>query len=119
MVYGPFSLEGAIAAELGLKLWVNSELNYDHLYYLVSVDNAHFYGRQISGHDEDWFGASLDLASVPTLGSILGEPQVWVAIVFQSDASINLPEGAYVSRAMAGDRRRVGRVVMWSSSRPP
>jgi hypothetical protein len=79
---------------------VNSELNYDHLYYLVSVDNAHFYGRQISGHDEDWFGASLDLASVPTLGSILGEPQVWVAIVFQSDASINLPEGAYVDEVV-------------------
>jgi hypothetical protein len=38
----------------------------------------------------------LDLADAPSLGSLLGQPAVWIALVFVSDASAQYPEGAYV-----------------------
>jgi len=38
----------------------------------------------------------LDLTDVPTLGNLMGQTQVWIAMVFLSDFSNNYPEGAYV-----------------------
>jgi hypothetical protein len=36
----------------------------------------------------------------PPLGNLLGQPTVWVAIVFFSDSSINLSEGGYVDNVV-------------------
>ena len=101
MVYGPFSLAGATAAELQAKLWLNTEPGYDFACLLTSIDNSTFYtsnaGTCFAGSSGGAFvDTRLDLHDVYTLGSVLGKPNVWIAVVFQSDLSNTYPEGAYV-----------------------
>ncbi len=96
MVYGAFSLVDALAADLQFKLWVSSERYYDYACRLASVDGINFYGNCTSGNSGGWIDMGLDLSDVHTLGSLLGEPQVWIAFVFDSDDGVNNPEGAYV-----------------------
>ncbi len=96
MVYGPFDLSGTTAAELNFKLWLISEAGYDGLCRLASLDGQNFYGSCGSGNTEGWIDEGLDLADVDTLGSLLEEPAVWVAIVFSSDYGLSYPAGGYV-----------------------
>jgi hypothetical protein len=44
MVYGPFSLVGATAADLKYKLWLNTESGYDGVARLASINGTDFYG---------------------------------------------------------------------------
>lgn len=96
MVFGPFSLADATAADLKYKMWLNSELGYDGLCRLASVDGTHFSGTCSTGTYGGWIDRTLDLANVYSLGNLMGRQQVWVAIVFTSDYSITRPGGAYV-----------------------
>lgn len=96
MVYGPFSLVGATAAELRFKLWLNSEINYDWMCMLVSPDGTNWDGPCISGSTGGWVDRVLNLANVPTFGNLLGDSSVWVSLGFISDSSITRAEGAYV-----------------------
>ena len=96
MEFGPFSLVGATAAELTLRLWLESEANYDKLFYVASVDGTNYSGSSLSGTSDGWVERTLNLASASTLGNLLGRDQVWVAVVFSSDASVQRAEGAYV-----------------------
>jgi C1A family cysteine protease/predicted secreted protein len=96
MVYGPFSLQSASAADLQLKLWLNSESGDDYFFWGASTDGGSFYGLGVSGYSGGWVDRELDLSDVYTLGNLLGEPEVWIALVFQSDSGTNYPEGAYV-----------------------
>ena len=100
MVYGPFSLQGATAADLRFKLWLNSEMNYDYVYRLASIDGYNFYGSGVSGNTGGWIDQTLDLANVYGLGSLLGHSQVWVAIEFYTDYSVTYSEGAYVDNVV-------------------
>jgi len=96
MIYGPFSLAGATAADLSFKLWLNSESSADVLCRSASTNGTSFYGSCTSGDSEGWIDRTLDLADVPTLGNLLGQTNVWVALIFNSDASSNYAEGGYV-----------------------
>lgn len=96
MLYGPFSLADATAAEVALRLWVNPEPGYDALFFGVSTNGTSFYGNSLKQNSGGWIDGSLDLSSVPTLGNLLGKTSVWLAIVFQSDGSVHYPDGAYV-----------------------
>ncbi len=99
MAYGPFSLVDALAADLQFKLWLSTERGPDYGDYLcrlASHDGNHFYGNCTAGNSGGWIDVGLDLSDVYTLGSLLGEPQVWIALVFDSGSTINNPEGAYV-----------------------
>jgi hypothetical protein len=97
MVYGPFSLAGATAAQFNLQLWLNSELNFDAACIMASIDNNNFSGNCISGNSGNAFvPESLDLSSVFSLGDLRGQSNVWVTVIFTSDYSVNLPEGAFV-----------------------
>jgi hypothetical protein len=101
MVYGPISLAGATAAELHAQLWLNTELNFDETCLMASTDDTHFYtdnaGTCFSGTSGGNFvPTTLDLNDMFTLGSLLGLPNVWVAVIFQSDFSNTFPAGAYV-----------------------
>jgi hypothetical protein len=98
MVYGPFSLADAAAAMLRFRYWLNSEENWDRLEWLASTDGWDFfgYGHMVSGSSDGWVDGELDFSQVPFLGNLLGEPQVWIAFVFESDFTIPMPEGAYL-----------------------
>ncbi len=95
MVYGPFSLVGATAADLQLKLWLNTETGDDYVCRAASINGTNYYGSCTTGTG-NWMDRVLDLSSVPTLGNLMDQPQVWVALIFGSNDSINNPEGAYV-----------------------
>jgi len=96
MVYGPFSLVNATAADLAFKFWLNSELNYDAICWMVSIDGTNFYGTVMSGDSQGWMDKTMDLSDIYHLGSVLGQPQVWIMFAFFSDEIQNFAEGAYV-----------------------
>ena len=95
LIYGPFSLTGATAAEMTFQRWQRSEDGYDTLTWLASVDGQHFYGVTDSGDTGGWVAETLDLSDIFTLGDLRGQPQVWIAFLFQSDADTN-DLGAFV-----------------------
>lgn len=95
MVYGPFSLVNTTAAELRFKLWLNTPGYPDRLSYYASTDGYYFYGYY-SNPTGGWVDRVMDLSNVYTLGNLLGQPNVWIAFRFYSDASTNASEGAYL-----------------------
>ncbi|MCX8038239.1 MAG: hypothetical protein N3D11_14520 [Candidatus Sumerlaeia bacterium] len=94
-IYGPFSLADATSGTFSFHLWNQSEINYDWFKYMVSVNGTQFYGYQTSGDTGGWVWRSIDFATVPTLGNVLGRSQVWVGLLFTSDGS-NVDDGAFV-----------------------
>ncbi|MFI5142556.1 MAG: protease pro-enzyme activation domain-containing protein, partial [Thermoanaerobaculales bacterium] len=97
-VYGPFSLGGATAASLDFDLWLNSELNYDFVYWMISVDGSNFYGASLSGSTGGWTHEKLNFSDVTQITAV-GAPNVWVALIFTSDSSTEF-EGAYVDNVV-------------------
>jgi hypothetical protein len=100
MVYGPFSLADATAAEFRFMYWLNCEKVIDStlmdlLFVGASVNGMYFHGM-VTDDSVDWTERIFDLTNVLTLGDLTGEPQVWVNIAFSSNYEINYPEGAYV-----------------------
>jgi hypothetical protein len=89
---GPFNLSAVTASSLLYKLYLNSS---DEFKTMVSVDGSNFYGWGVSGNSQGWVDRSIDLKTIPTLGSVCGRSQVWIAFVFKSDAS-RTAEGAYI-----------------------
>ena len=97
MIYGSFSLVGATDAELLAKGWVLSEPVFDEFCLLASLDNNFFYGSCYNGgNTQGWVDFNLDLTSVPTLGDLRGQANIWIAIGFFSDITITTAHGAYV-----------------------
>jgi hypothetical protein len=96
MVYGPFSLVGATAGDLRFKLWLNSESDNDKVCREASINGTNFYGTCTSGSTSGWVDKVLDLTNVYTLGNLMGQSNVWVALIFSSNSSVNDPEGGYV-----------------------
>jgi immune inhibitor A len=93
LIFGPFDLRGVNAAKLSFKLWLNTETYSDMLCRLASSDGAGYNGYCTSG-STNWTDKVLDLGASPT--NMLGQAQVWVALQFESDATVNMAEGAYV-----------------------
>lgn len=96
LVYGPFSLADARAAEVLFDYWFNSEEDYDLLYITASIDGREFYGLERSGDSGGWRSERFDLTNVYVLGNLAGQPQVWIGFSFGTDGDTNEPEGAYV-----------------------
>jgi serine protease len=99
MIYGGengFSLEKALAADVKMDLWINTETHFDTVCLYASTNGSQFFGNCYYGGVSAWSDQTLDLANVPTLGSLLGQPQVWVAVLFKSDTSTVRAEGAFV-----------------------
>lgn len=88
MIYGPFDLSEARAAEAVFWLWRQIEVNYDRVFFGVSPDGTTFYSWQWDG-TADWqemrFG----------LDSYLGDASVWVGWLFESDRTVQY-EGPWV-----------------------
>ena len=96
MVFGPFSLEGASAADLTFKAWIYTEIYFDYIYRFASIDGENFAGSGTSGNSQGWIDRTLDLSNVYSLGNLLGQPRVWIALVFTSDSSVTRAAGVYV-----------------------
>lgn len=95
MHYGPFSLDGATAAEMTFQYWMNTETWFDEFCWGASTNGDDFFGTCTSG-DRDWSEEVLDFSDVPTLGDLLDRSRVWIAFYFHSDESETYPEGVYV-----------------------
>ena len=94
-IYGPFSLSDATSGSFSFRYWGITEQNYDYFKYLVSTNGTNFYGYQTSGDSGGWVQKSIDFTSVPTLGNVCGESQVWIAFKFDSDSSYTY-KGSFV-----------------------
>lgn len=98
MVYGPFDLSDATAARTIFQLWSETErpdIPFDYVFWGASVNSTNYYGNRRTSNT-DWTSVTFDFATVPTLGSLLGQSQVWLAFVFVSDGSISSYGGAYL-----------------------
>lgn len=104
MDFGPFSLEGATAAELRFMTWFNTEppgaVFYDYIGAFASVDGNNYYGTVWAGDSGGWVERSLDLSNVFTIGNLLGRPNVWVRLRFRSDTDTAVSEGAYLDNVV-------------------
>ncbi|MEE4271482.1 MAG: PKD domain-containing protein [Thermoanaerobaculales bacterium] len=94
-IVGPFDLSEATAGSLEFGLWLKTEPYRDVFMWLASVDGQTFNGGARSTDTNGWQRMVIDLAAWGSAGSVLGESQVWVAFVYQSDHN-TLLEGAYI-----------------------
>ena len=101
MVYGPFDLTDAQDARVDLQAWIETEVYFDWFAIMASTDGSNFYGWALSGDwagwsgDGGWMNISFDLKDVYTLGNLRGQPEVWIAFIFESDSSITY-RGVYI-----------------------
>ncbi|MFC2055408.1 M6 family metalloprotease domain-containing protein [Chloroflexota bacterium] len=95
MVYGPFNLSDTSFADLSFFYWNQSEYDYDWFGWYASTNGSNFYGYRVSGDSSGWNDTTFDLSSVPTLGDVTGNSNVWIAFIFTSDIS-NVDDGPFV-----------------------
>jgi len=98
MTFGPFSLADADDARAEFYLWSETEepdIPYDYVFWGASVNGVNYNGSRLTTNI-GWSLLDFDFKSVPTLGDLTGEPEVWFAFVFISDSSVNSYEGSYV-----------------------
>jgi len=96
LVYGPFSLEGATEAELLFDLDLDSEPDTDVLWVGVSLNGANYEAQGWTGNSRGWITRSVDLSDVPELGDVRGEPEVYVAFIFESDGGGGDYDGPWI-----------------------
>lgn len=95
MISTPFSLVGATDAEMSVKGWISVEAGYDKFCFYASTDNDYFYGTCYTSNTSGWEDFVLDLTDVYIIGDLRGQPNVWVALRFFSESTINEPIGVY------------------------
>ncbi len=100
LTYGPFDLSDATAAQLSFRYYLNSEPNFDFLFWGSSVDNYTYTGQEVSGFSGGWVNVTFDLSSR------LGQSQVWIGFEFFSDYTITYPYGALIDNVLV--RKCVG-----------
>jgi hypothetical protein len=99
IVYGPFDLSDATAADMTFYAWAQIEDDYDGFFWGASTDGASFDGYIARSDSAGWVEVPLDLASW------LGESEVYVGFDFQSDESLG-DEGVWVDDVLV--RKYVG-----------
>jgi hypothetical protein len=113
MIYGPFSLADASAADLSFQLWLNTNVQAgDGLCSFASIDyppspgnDTHWYAGGNYGcitgtTGGGWIPQTLDLSNIITLGNLLGQSHVSISIWFLTVNSTTYPEGAYVDNVV-------------------
>jgi hypothetical protein len=94
LIYGPFSLEGATAAEVQLAYWAETQPDVDTMLILLSTDADQWAGWSLSGSSQGWQVQTLDLATADVPGGVVGKPEVWLALGLESDESLGF-EGVF------------------------
>jgi uncharacterized repeat protein (TIGR01451 family) len=91
IIYGPFSLSDATAARLSFSYWLSSEEGYDYLFLGSSIDGINFWGYSNSGYSSGWVDETFDITTTH-----VGQSNVWIAFLWNSDSDIVSSEGAFV-----------------------
>ncbi len=97
VIAGPFDLSSVSAGTLSFDVWFSTEKDHDYFMWMVSTDGSSFGGYQASGETNGFTTVTQDLTDWGNAGNVTGQPQVWIALVYQSDASLTY-EGAYVDQ---------------------
>jgi len=92
---GPFDLSETTAGTLTFDLWMRTEEFQDVFMWLVSTDGETYSGSARSTDTNGWQTITTDISNWGAAGNVIGEPEVWIAFVYQSDHS-GLFEGAYI-----------------------
>ena len=108
LVYGPFDLSDATAAQVTFQRWQRTESDYDFFEWRASTNGTRFYGWQSSGYTEGWDSVAFDLSDVGGLGNLCGEAEVWVAFILVSDDSVT-DEGVFLDDVVV--RKQTGAVA--------
>jgi len=96
LVYGPFDLSDAISASLQFDLWLWSAQG-DTFSWQASADGVNFFGVSLTeSFTPNWTAKTMDLSTVPGLGSLLGDDSVWIGFKWQTDGFAVAFDGAYV-----------------------
>jgi hypothetical protein len=112
MVYGPFNLSDAEDARVTFYHWTKTEFGYDSFYYLASIDGENFSGWRVSGNWSLWEQTTFDLSDY------CGEPQVWLAFIFQSDSN-NTDNGTFLDEILLETYIPPGQTLQVSVSETP
>ena len=104
MIYGPFSLADAKMAQMRFKLRYDQVLSGDDFCWYASdaplLSNATVAGGLcLNAQPSGWTTLDLDLGDLDTgtqVVSVLGQPQVWVAFRFTSNATGHASPGPFV-----------------------
>jgi hypothetical protein len=118
VIAGPFDLSGATSGQLQFDLFLKTEANYDWFQWLASTDGSNFSGLRTSTDTSGFETLNQDLADWGSAGNVLGQPQVWIAFIYQTDDS-NSAEGAYidqVSLTTSGGGGNCGTYVLTSDN---
>jgi hypothetical protein len=98
MLYGPFSLADAKMAQIHFELLYDQISSGDEFCWFATDDTIAA-GRCLNAQPSGWTMLDLDLndldPSTPGM-SVLGQPQVWVAFRFTSDAMGHTSPGPFV-----------------------
>ena len=98
MIYGPFSLAVAKMAQVRFKLRYDQVLSGDDFCWYAS-DGTVAGGLCLNAQPSEWTTLDLDLGALDTgtqLVSVLGQPQVWVAFRFTSNATGHASPGPFI-----------------------
>ena len=98
MIYGPFDLSDATDATLEFQYFNSSEQDFDYFKWFASTNGSNFFGYQVSGYSSNYQFTTInfDLKSIPTLGNVTGNSNVYIAFLFESDSTVVDFEGAFV-----------------------
>lgn len=96
MRYGPFSLADATAASVELDLWLSKQTGKDKFGVWAATSAS---GSYSSVYVDPANTGGVFRHETVSLNNFVGAPQVWVAITFTSDASVQY-EGAYVDNVV-------------------
>lgn len=99
LIYGPFDLSDATAANLTFWSWSYTQYESDTIFWGASTDGFWFWGERDSGLNNQWRQKEFDFARVPEWGgseSYLGEPEVWIMFSFESDEWSSRESGWFI-----------------------
>ncbi len=99
-----FNLTHVTQAEVRMKVWTDLAPG-DEICAMAARDAPapdddprwlDYYGVCRSGTSNGWEDLALDLSAVPTLGNLIGEEKIWIAVRFRANESESRPGGVYV-----------------------
>lgn len=113
MVFGPFDLSDVNYAQLSFWYSLDTELEDDWFFYMFSIDGLNFSGVGLSGSPSGsfWVEEKLPLINLPGLGNVTGQPQVWLAFLFESDSNSTNDQGAFIDDIILHKRQISGTPV--------